>query len=124
MSRFVTRVAIFFTGVYFLVAYYYAQYYGVDILDDWYCLIFEACVTVHCFSEGRYHCRYMRGLSLMILLSDSLTRLDNAFSFLSVSAHNLIPITLISFGFLTTICLALHHFYRVSKIKGRKNGKQ
>ena len=123
MSRFVTRVAIFFTSVYFLIAYYYAQYYGVDILDDWYCLIFEACVTVHCFSEGRYHCRYMRGLSLMILLSDLLTKLDNTFNFLSVSAHNHIPIILLSFGFLITICLALRHFYRASKIIRRKNGK-
>ena len=124
MGKFLVRITIVTTAVYLTISYCLAQFVGIDILDDWYSVLFECITVVYCFSEGKYHCKYMKYTAISILFSDVLTRVDNEFDFLSVYAHNLIPIGILAIGITTSITLAFRHFYKVNKIKRlrQKNG--
>lgn len=121
MGRFLVRITILITTIHFLYAFYMAQYEGIDVLGDWHTTLFELCVVVYCFSSGSYHCQYMKALSVAILASDTLTRLDLKYDFLSTDAHNLIPLWIISLAIAYTLYLAIRHFYRVIILNRRKD---
>lgn len=117
MGKFVVRMTIVTVTIYQIVAYLIAELTGIDISSNLYTLLFELCVVVYTFSEGKYHCKYMKYTALSILLADTLTRLDYMFDFMSVTAHNLIPIGILAIGIGTSITKAFIHFYRVMKLK-------
>ncbi|MEE1082185.1 MAG: hypothetical protein UH850_00365 [Paludibacteraceae bacterium] len=58
----------------------------------------------------------MKYTALSIMLADALTLIDNAIDFMSVNAHNIIPIAIISGGVITSSTLAMMHFYKVRKL--------
>lgn len=121
MGKFVVRITIVLVSIYFLISFIVAQRYRIDILDDYHTVLFELCVVVYCFSEGKYHCKFLKSTALAILLSDSISRLDNSFNFLSVDAHNYIPIYILALGIGTSITLALRHFYKVNQLRKKRN---
>jgi hypothetical protein len=120
MGKFLVRITVSITTFYFLFCYYYAQFEGVDIMDDWYSILFLAIIVIYCYSEGRYHCRHLKHLSLALLLCDILTRLDNCINFLTIYEHNLIPIVILVLGLGTSVFSALHHFHKVTKLKQKR----
>ena len=117
MGKFIVRMSIIMVAIYLILSCILAQFCGIDILTNAYTLLFELCVVVYTFSEGKYHCKYMKYTALSILLADTLTRLDYMFDFMSVTAHNLIPIAIVAIGIGTSITKAFIHFYRVIKLK-------
>lgn len=117
MGKFLVRITIIITAIHFLLAFYVAQYKGIDILGHWHLLFFELCVVIYCFSEGKYHCKYLKFVALAILICDTLTKLDIAYNFLSVSAHNLIPLYILGISIGIGIVKAFIHFYKVLKLK-------
>lgn len=117
MGKVFVRLVIVFVSIYMLISFIVAHTLGIDVLTNSYTLLFELCTVVYCFSEGKYHCKYMKYTALSVFISDTITRLDNAINFLSVEEHNLIPISLIALGMTTSIILAFMHFYLVSKLK-------
>lgn len=117
MGKFLVRITIAITAIHFIISYIYAQFFGIDVFTDFYIVLFELCVVIYCFSEGKYHCRYIKFVALAILMCDILTRLDNAYDFLSVSAHNFIPLALLATSIGVGITKAFIHFYRVLKLK-------
>lgn len=121
MGKFLVRITIALVAIYFIIAFLVAQLLGIDIMYNTYIILFELCVVVYTFSEGKYHCKYMKYTALSILLADTLTRLDYIFDFMSVSAHNLIPIGILALGIGTSITKAIMHFVRVMKLKKKKN---
>lgn len=125
MGKFIVRITIILTSIYMVISYMCAQLLGIYILSDWYIVMFELCVTIYCYSEGMFHCRYIKHLSLAILLSDVITQLDNYFDFLSVFTHNIIPIFIFSIGVLIALVKAIIHFIKVRRIiNGRRNSYQ
>ena len=120
MGKFLVRVTIVFTCIYFAVSFYVAQFLCVDILSDSFLVPFELITVVYCFSEGKYHCRFLKFSALAILLCDVLTRLDNHLDFLTVSAHNLIPISILALGVGTSTTLAIRHFIQVTRLKNAR----
>lgn len=120
MGKFVVRMTIVLVSIYFLISFLLAQRYGIDILNDYHTIPFELCVVVYCFSEGKYHCKFLKSTALAILLSDSISRLDNSFNFLSVDAHNHICAYILALGIGTSITLALRHFYKVNQLRKKK----
>lgn len=120
MAKFFVRITIIMTSIYFMLSFYLAQFYGIDILHDYHTVLFELCVVIYAFSEGKYHCRYLRFLALGILLSDFLSRLDNSFNFLSVSEHNAVGFCCITTGMGMTLYEAINHFYNVNKLKQKR----
>lgn len=123
MGKFIVRITIVFTSLYILLSYLVAQICGIDILKDGYSILFELCVVVYAYSEGKYHCKHIKHTALAILLSDTITRLDNTYNFLSVIEHNLIPIVLLALGMAISITSAFRHFYRVKKLRKLINEK-
>lgn len=117
MGKFLVRISIVIVAIYQIIVYLFAQLLLMDISTNLYTLLFELCVVVYTFSEGKYHCKYMKYTALSILLADTLTRLDYMFDFMSVTAHNLIPIAILAVGIGTSITKAFRHFYRVIKLK-------
>jgi len=120
MGKVLVRLTVVFTIIYFIMSYLAAQFLCIDILDNWHTLFFELCVIVYTFSEGSFHCRYIRYSAISVFICDLLTQLDNTFNFLSVTAHNLIPIAILALGIGTSLTLALHHFYKVSKLRNKR----
>lgn len=117
MNKFLVRITITLVALYFVLMFLLAQFLSVNIATNIYVLLFELCVVVYTFSEGKYHCKYMKYTALSILLADTLTRLDYMFDFMSVTAHNLIPIAILAVGIGTSVTKAFIHFYRVLKLK-------
>lgn len=117
MGKFIVRVSIILTAIYFVISSLFAQILCIDILMPYYILLFELCVVVYAFSEGKYHCKYIKYTALALLLADTLTQLDNAFDFLTIEAHNLIPVTMIVIGIFIGVFLAIKHYIRVIKLK-------
>ena len=125
MGKFIVRITIIITSIFMIISYLSAQLFGIDIFSDWYIVMFELCVTIYCYSDGKYHCKYIKHLSLAILSSDVITRLDNCFDFLSVFTHNIIPIMIFSVCVTITLIKAIHHFIKVRRItNGRRNSYQ
>lgn len=120
MGKLLVRLAIVTTSIYFLIAFYMAQFHCIDIMDSSYFLVFELCVVVYCFSEGKYHCKYIKYVALGLFSSDCLTRLDNYLNFLSVSEHNAWCACLIAIGIGVSIFKALMHFYKVGKLRQKR----
>lgn len=123
MGKFIVRATIVITALYLAMSYLIAQFAYVDILYSWYSILFELCVVVYSFSEGKYHCKYIKYTALAILVADVITRLDNSLDFLSVDMHNIIPIGIISTGVTVGVILSIKHYIYVLKIKSaRLNG--
>lgn len=120
MGKFLVRTTILVVAIYFIVTFLIAQIQGIDVANNLYVLLFEAIVVVYCYSEGKYHCKYMKYTALSILISDTLTRLDYLYDFMSVSLHNLIPVTIICIGLGFSVVKALIHFYQVMLLKWKK----
>lgn len=120
MGKFLVRATILVVAIYFIVTFLIAQIQGIDVANNIYVLLLEAIVVVYCYSEGKYHCKYMKYTALSILISDTLTRLDYLYDFMSVSLHNLIPVTIICIGLGFSVVKALIHFYKVMLLKWKK----
>lgn len=121
MGKFLVGFSVLLIAIYFIIAFIVAQTLAVNIFDDHYVVLLELITVVYTFSEGKYHCKYMKYTALSILLADTLTRLDYMFDFMSVTAHNLIPIGILAVGIGTSITKAFIHFYRVLKLKYYRN---
>lgn len=124
MGKAFVRLTILFVATYFIVCFAVAQFWGFDMLDYSYTILFEIVTTIYCFSEGKYHCRFIKYTMLGILLCDAVTHLDYAFNLLSVTGHNIIPCFLLISGVSISLFLSIRHFYRVIKVKRLKNGRE
>ena len=120
MGKLLVRLTVVFVALYFLLCYMLAQFCGIDALYYSYTLLFELITVVYCFSEGKYHCRFLKSTMLSIFLCDLLTRLDYTFDFLTTAEHNLIPISILALGIGTSITLAIRHFMRVIKLRNER----
>lgn len=121
MGKFFVRITIVLVTIYFLVSYILAQFLGVDILRNTYILLFETCVVIYTFSEGKYHCRYIKWVALSILLCDTLVHIDYYFNIFTTPLHNLLPASILALGIGTSITLALRHFYKVNQLRNKRN---
>lgn len=124
MGKFFVRITIIIVAIYMILGYTLAQWLGINIHENWYISLLELIVVIYCYSEGKYHCKYIKWLALALLLSDTLTRLDYSFNFLSSDAANIIPINIFAISICIMFCQAIRHFYQVSRLKRLKNGRE
>lgn len=117
MGKFFVRITIILTSIYFITSHIVAQFYGVDILTDWYIVPFIFIVVVYSYTEGKYHCKHIKHLALSIFLSDLVVRLDNYYNFLTVNELFLISFVVLLLGFVISTFSAVNHFRKVNKIK-------
>lgn len=124
MGKFVVRLTIVGVAIYLLLGFMVAQFASIDITNNLYVLLFELCVVIYAYSEGRYHCKYIKHTALAILISDAISRLDNMFDIFSVSAHNYIPAFILALGIGVSLTQALIHFHKVNKLKRNRNERR
>lgn len=123
MDKLLVRLFVVFTALYFLCTYIMA-WYGVECFSDAYIVMAELAICVVMSSQGKYHCKYMRFTAYGLTASDSVTRIDNAYDILSVDAAIVLPLSLVMCSVLISFVLALRHYYRVLKLKYKKNDIQ
>lgn len=125
MGKFFVRISIIIVATYFITSYLIAQFIGIDILYSSYTLLFELCVVIYTFSEGKYHCKFMKWTALSILIVDLISHTDYYFNYIPLNYWSLLPLAILCIGMGTSITLALRHFYKVNKIKKlrQSNGK-
>ena len=117
MGKFLVRMTVIATSIYFFLAYIYAQFFGIDIMSNWYVLLFELIVVVYSFSEGKYHCAHLRFLALSILTADAICRVDNYYNFLTINKLFFSSVVIMALGFMASTFSAVRHFLRVNKVK-------
>lgn len=122
MGKFLVRVTVVVIAIMFILSYCMAQFTGINIFSNIYVLLLELVLVVYCYSEGKYHCTFLKHTALGIFLADTITRLDYTFDFLSVTAHNLIPAAILCACLATSITKAIIHFHKVRKLKKQRNG--
>lgn len=122
MGKALVRLTVTITSLYIVASYIMAQFHSIDILTTWYSLLFELCVVLYCYSEGEYHCRFIKSCALSIFVCDLITQLDNWLNFIDATIFNLILIAIMALGIAISITRAFIHFYRVIRIKRAKHG--
>ena len=123
MDKLFVRLFVVFTTLYFLCTYIMA-WYGVECFSDAYIVMAELAICVVMSSQGKYHCKYMRFTAYGLTASDGVTRIDNAYDILSVDAAIVLPLSIIMCSISVSLVLALIHYYRVFKLKYKKNDIQ
>lgn len=123
MDKLLVRLFVVFTTLYFLCTYIMA-WYGVECFSDAYIVMAELAICVVMSSHGKYHCKYLRHTAYGLTASDCITRIDNAFDILSVDASIILPLSLVMSSVTISFVLALRHYYRVLKLKSKKNDIQ
>ena len=117
MGKFLVRITTILVAIYFFICYVVAQLWGIDLLDYCYTLLFELIVVVYSFSEGKYHCRFLKYTICSIFIADLISHLDYFFNIFSVTVHNIIPITIIILGVSISGYKSIIHFIKVRKLK-------
>ena len=123
MDKLFVRLFVVFTALY-LIHTYIMAWFGVECFSDAYIVMAELAICVVMSSQGKYHCKYMRFTAYGLTASDSVTRIDNAYDILSVDASIVLPLSIIMCSISVSFVLALIHYYRVLKLKYKKNDIQ
>ena len=123
MGKLLVRLFVVFTTLYFLCTYTMA-WFGVECFSDAYIVMAELAICVVMSSQGKYHCKYLRHTAYGITASDYITRVDNAFDILSVEVSIILPLSIVMCSISVSFVLALMHYYRVLKLKSKKNDIQ
>ena len=123
MAKLAVRLFVVFTAVYFVQTYIMA-WLGTECFSDAYIVFAEVAICIVMSSQGKYHCKYLRHTAYGLTASDSVTRIDNAYDILSVDAAIVLPLSLVMCSVTISFVLALRHYYRVLKLKSKKNDIQ
>lgn len=121
MAKFVTRLTVILVSLYFLVAHFFAYYFGIDILYNSYILLFELCVVCYTFMHGAYHCKYMRWTAASIFVCDSTNHADYYLNLFTATELFYVSLVLLLLGLSATTFSALRHFYKVKQLKAIRN---
>lgn len=121
MGKAIVRLSIIIVAIYMIISYTAAQFFGVDILRYTYNLLFELCVVVYSFSEGKYHCKFIKWTMLGIFLSDCVSHLDYYFEFVPLEIYNYLLGLLLFGSFAFSTILSIRHFCKVRKLKREYN---
>lgn len=120
MDKFLLRVTVVFTSLYFICVFVLA-WNGIEYFNDAYIVLFEICGCRVMSSQGKYHCKYMKYTAYGLTFGDALTRLDSTYDFLPYEAIYVIPASMIAISFVVPFILALRHFYKVQQLKHKKH---
>jgi hypothetical protein len=121
MKKFLVRITVVGVAIYFLLSFVVAQLFGINIFNNIYIVLFELITVLYTYSEGKYHCRFIKHTALSVFIADTITRLDFNFNIMPVTLSNVIPITILAIGLGTSLFKAIKHFHKVNKLKRQRN---
>lgn len=120
LCKFLVRLTIIFTSLYFIVVFAIALAFETSFHNDMYVVLLELCLAVFTSVQGNYHCKYARYTAWGIFSSDSVTRLDAAYDFIPIGNTAIVSSVILGTAIATSIFLAFCHFIRVQKLKTNK----
>lgn len=121
MDKFIVRFSVLSTNIYIPIVLIFAIN-GIDISDYDYLLsgsfIFGILVTVLVHSQGKYHCKWIRGLCYNSVTLPIFNFADSRYNFFDDVYMYILAVSLVwSIFVLYTIILAIRHFTKVRKLK-------
>lgn len=126
MDKAIIRITAIAVNLYIPIALYFA-WNGIDIKN--YDHIFSSSImlglvlVVLSHSQGRYHCKWMRGLCYNSLAVPSVGFIDSQYI---IFEDAMTYIYVISFmwasAVIYTICMAVYHFRKVKTLNKKRNG--
>lgn len=124
MDKFIVRLSAILINIYVPVTFLFAIN-GIDIsvYDYWFStsIMFGIVLSVLSYSQGKYHCKWMRGLCYNGISVPSICYLDASCNMFSDNIEFIIGLASIwSLGILYTLYEAITHFRKVKRLtKGR-----
>lgn len=91
IPKFAVRFTIIYIASLFIYSLYQSVFNNVDTFNDWYVLMLESCLYIVVSSQGKFHCKFIKWTCLSILISGTITRLDNAYDFIPLGYWCLLP---------------------------------
>lgn len=125
MDKFIVRASIIVLTIYMGISFLYAWngvlLYEYDSLYS--CsLVTGILLNALVYSQGKYHCVYMRGLSSNLVLTPTLDYIDCRYCIFENAETMLIVLSSMwVISVITTLILAVRHFIRATKIKNKKH---
>lgn len=125
MDKVIVRLSIILLTIYMAISLAFAWngclLYNCDSLFS--CsLVCGVLLNVLVYSQGKYHCVYMRGLCANLIVTPTLNYLDGEYSIFEDAELMLIVLSSMWIISVTsTLILAFRHFYKVQKLKSDKN---
>lgn len=121
MERTIVRLAVFGISLYFIVVLLFA-WNGINITFDGYVILLDYSLYRLACNGGKYHCRFARALPLGLIITDTITCIDNAFDIIPSCEILLVILSLVWFVSVSlTIVLGILHFKKVMGMKKRRN---
>lgn len=120
MNKFIVRLTIFLTSIYFITVLIFA-WNGIGFTQELYRPMLEYCLFILASEHPKYHCRFARFLVLNLCFTDTLSIVDYYFNLIP-NAVVLLEIISISWiiAVSITIYLAIRHFKKVRELKIKK----
>lgn len=127
MDKFIVRFSAMLINLYVPVAFVFAMN-GVDIsvYDYWFStsIMFGVVLSVLSHSQGKYHCKWMRGLCYNGISVPAIGYLDASCSLFGENMDFIITLAAIwGLGILYTLYEAINHFRKVKKVTKRRYGE-
>lgn len=125
MDKFIIRISIIIFSLFIGISLCFA-WNGILIseYDSLFSCSFMSglILNVLVFSQGKYHCAYMRGLASNLIITPLINFTDSYFLIFEDAYIYVLVLSIIwIFSFITTLFLAIHHFTKVNKIKKAHN---
>lgn len=120
MDKFIVRLSAILINIYVPVTFLFAIN-GIDIsvYDYWFSsnVMFGIVLSVLSHSQGKYHCKWIRGLCYNSVAVPSVCYIDASFNLLGDAMTFIYLISIIwCIGVLITIILSINHFRKVRKV--------
>lgn len=124
MSKILVRITVVGVAMYFIACFAIGQFLGINVFSNFYIVFFELITVCYCYSEGKYHCKFIKHTALSVFIVDLISRLDHIFNFLDATTLNAVMLTILMSGLGTSLYKAIKHFNRVNKLKKKRNEQQ
>lgn len=121
MGRLFVRMTIILTSLYMMISYILSHFFDKDIIGDWYVILYEIVIIIYCFSEGKFHCKYVKFLAFSNLMCDTAMRFDRYTMVIETERHDFIPFGALAFGLMFCAIMSILHFSGKNNIKKHKD---
>lgn len=125
MDKFIVRATAIVANLYIVVVLIFALN-GTDISTYDYLfsttLLLGLVLTMLSHAQGKYHCKWMRGLCYNCIFTPLLNFFDSVLNLFNDAMTYIYAVaSLVSLSIIYTIYMSVRHFHRVSKIKRQRN---
>lgn len=104
-----------------MISYILSHFFDKDIIGDWYVILYEIVIIIYCFSEGKFHCKYIKFLAFSNLMCDTAMRFDRYTMVIETERHDFIPFGALAFGVVFCAIMSILHFSGKNAVKKHKD---